>query len=183
MAEHARDALGDRATVLCQDLVELTLPEPVDAVFSNATFHWIPDHDRLFARLYAAMAPGGRLVAQCGGLGNIDSFRVLAESVAQEEPFAPYFADWRKPWNYAGADETEARLQRAGFVGRLVLARAQARDARGSTAVRLDRLPGPPPRPAAQTIFASGSSTACSSRNGCRSCSSTCASNMVARRP
>ena len=30
MAEHAAEALGDRATVLCQDLVELELPEPVD---------------------------------------------------------------------------------------------------------------------------------------------------------
>jgi trans-aconitate 2-methyltransferase len=116
MAEHAREALGERATVFCQDLVDLDLPERVDAVFSNATFHWIPDHDRLFARLFASMAPGGRLVAQCGGRGNIDSFRVLAEQVAHEEPFAPYFSDWRKPWNYAGAAETEERLTRAGFV-------------------------------------------------------------------
>jgi trans-aconitate 2-methyltransferase len=115
MAEHAREALGDRATVFCQDLVELSLPEPVDAVFSNATFHWIPDHDRLFTGLYDAMAPGGRLVAQCGGLGNIDSFRALAEAVAHEQPFAPYFADWTKPWNYAGAEDTAVRLQRAGF--------------------------------------------------------------------
>src|ERR1019366_7060236 len=40
-----------RATVLRQDLVELELPELVDAVFSNATFHWIHDHDALFAAL------------------------------------------------------------------------------------------------------------------------------------
>ncbi len=115
MLEHAREALGDRATVLCQDLVELELPEAVDAAFSNATFHWIPDHDRLFDRLYAAIKPGGKLVAQCGGRGNIDSFRVLADSIAQSEPFSPYFEGWTKPWNYAGAEETEARLQRAGF--------------------------------------------------------------------
>jgi trans-aconitate 2-methyltransferase len=115
MAEHAREALGGRATVFCQDLVDLELPEPVDAVFSNATFHWIPDHDRLFARLHSALAPGGRLLAQCGGRGNIDSFRVLAEQVAHEQPFASCFIDWRKPWNYAGAEETKQRLERAGF--------------------------------------------------------------------
>jgi trans-aconitate 2-methyltransferase len=115
MVAHAREALGDRATILCQDLVDLELPEPVDAVFSNATFHWVPDHDRLFGRLYAALAPGGRLLAQCGGKGNIDAFRRLAESVADEAPFAPYFVGWRRPWNYAGAEETKRRLRHAGF--------------------------------------------------------------------
>jgi trans-aconitate 2-methyltransferase len=115
MVEHARAALGERATVLCQDLLELSLPEPVDAVFSNATFHWIHDHDALFARLFAASRPGAQLVAQCGGAGNIDSFRTAADSVAAEAPFARFFDDWQRPWNYAGAAETESRLSRAGY--------------------------------------------------------------------
>jgi trans-aconitate 2-methyltransferase len=115
MAAHAREALGDRATVFCQDLIELDLPEPVDAIFSNATFHWIHDHDALFAALHRAMKPGGRLVAQCGGRGNIDSFRRTAEAVAGEAPFAEHFRDWRQPWNYADAQETAARLEQAGF--------------------------------------------------------------------
>lgn len=115
MAEHARATLGARATVLCQDLVELDLPEPVDAVFSNATFHWIPDHDALFAALARALRTGGRLVAQCGGRGNIDAFRRTADEVAAEEPFAEFFADWRRPWNYAAAEETATRLESAGF--------------------------------------------------------------------
>jgi trans-aconitate 2-methyltransferase len=115
MVRHAQEALGDRAVVLCQDLTELALPEPVDVVFSNATFHWIPDHDALFAALHRNMKPGARLLAQCGGFGNIDEFRRIAEEVATEEPFAPYFADWRKPWNYATAEDTAERLRRAGF--------------------------------------------------------------------
>jgi trans-aconitate 2-methyltransferase len=115
MVEHARTALGDRATVLFQDLVALELPEPVDAAFSNATFHWIHDHEALFARLHDVMKPGGRLVAQCGGKGNIDAFRAAADSVAAEEPFDHYFVGWQRPWNYAGPEETAARLEQAGF--------------------------------------------------------------------
>lgn len=115
MAEHARRALGERATVLAQDLVELELPEPVDAVFSNATFHWIPDHDALFAALARNMKPGAKLVAQCGGKGNIDSFRKLADEVAQEDPFAAHFVGWRGPWNYATPEDTAERLGHAGF--------------------------------------------------------------------
>jgi trans-aconitate 2-methyltransferase len=115
MVDHARQALDGRATVLCQDLAELELPEPVDAVFSNATFHWIQDHDALFAALARNMKPGGQLVAQCGGLGNIDSFRLTADEVAGEERFVSHFSDWRRPWNYADAPETAERLRRAGF--------------------------------------------------------------------
>jgi trans-aconitate 2-methyltransferase len=115
MVEHAQNALGDSATILCQDLVELELPEQVDAIFSNATFHWIKDHDALFAALHRALEPGGRLVAQCGGQGNIDEFRRLADEVAAEEPFARFFAGWQRPWNYAGAEETAARLEAVGF--------------------------------------------------------------------
>ena len=115
MVAHAQAALGDRVRVFCQDLVELDLPERVDAVFSNATFHWIKDHDALFAALHGAMKPRGRLVAQCGGLGNIDRFRRIADDVALQRPFAGYFEDWRGPWNYAPAPDTEERLRQAGF--------------------------------------------------------------------
>jgi trans-aconitate 2-methyltransferase len=117
MAAHAAEALGDRATILCQDLVALELPEPVDVAFSNATFHWIKDHDALFASLARVMKPGARLLAQCGGFGNIDSFRNDADAVAGEEPFAEYFVGWERPWNYARAQETAERLGRAGFTG------------------------------------------------------------------
>jgi trans-aconitate 2-methyltransferase len=117
MVEHTQASLGDKVTAFCQDLTELALPEPVDAIFSNATFHWIPDHPKLFASLAAALKPGGQLVAQCGGFGNIDSFRTLADEVADSGEFAAYFADWQGPWNYARADITAERLEQAGFVG------------------------------------------------------------------
>ena len=116
MAEHAARELGDRATIFCQDLVELSLPEPVDAIFSNATFHWIKDHDALFAALHRALKPGGQLVAQCGGRGNIDSFRQESNAVAASPEFARFFEGWQQPWNYATAEETAARLSAAGFV-------------------------------------------------------------------
>ena len=56
------------------DLADLTLDEPVDAIFANAVFDWIADHDALFARLYAVLNPGGLLVAQYGADGNLDAF-------------------------------------------------------------------------------------------------------------
>jgi len=63
MVAQARARLGGRAEVALGDLLELQLETAVDAVFSSATFHWIADHERLYRRLFAALAPGGRLVA------------------------------------------------------------------------------------------------------------------------
>jgi trans-aconitate 2-methyltransferase len=115
MVEEARAALGDRATVLRSDLQQLTVAEPVDAAFSNAVFHWVPDHQLLFDRLFAALKPGGQLVAQCGGKGNIDRLRRLAADVATEDPFAAAFSGWSDPWNYASPEASRDRLARAGF--------------------------------------------------------------------
>jgi len=115
MVAAAREALpADRVDTMVCNLVDLEVDEPVDAVFSNAVFHWILDHDRLFERLHAALRPGGQLVAQCGGEGNIAAFKAAMEEVAAREPYAEHIAGWT-PCNYAAPDVTEERLQRAGF--------------------------------------------------------------------
>jgi trans-aconitate 2-methyltransferase len=115
MVAAAREALpADRVDTMVCNLVDLELDDPVDAVFSNAVFHWVLDHDRLFARLHAALRPGGHLVAQCGGEGNIAAFKSAMEEVAAREPYAAHIAGWT-PWNYAAPDVTEERLRRAGF--------------------------------------------------------------------
>jgi trans-aconitate 2-methyltransferase len=115
MLEKARERLGPDADVRVADLAELELGERVDAIFSNAVFHWIPDHDQLFSRLHATLEPGGRLVAQCGGRGNVASLVRVLIDVAAQDRFAPHFAGFDPMWNFATAEETAARLEAAGF--------------------------------------------------------------------
>ncbi len=110
-ARHRLTPFGARVRFVCADLLDLSpdtldVAAPVDAVFSTATFHWVLDHDRLFANLAAVVRPGGRLVAQCGGEGNIagllDAVRVTGGERAGT-------------WLYAGPQETAGRLEAAGF--------------------------------------------------------------------
>jgi trans-aconitate 2-methyltransferase len=115
MVAKARERLGDRATYVVSDLLQLEVESPVDLVFSTATFHWILDHDRLFGRLHGALKPGGRLVAQCGGEGNVAAHTEAIEAVARRSEFAPHLGDLEGMWNFAGPEETEARLREAGF--------------------------------------------------------------------
>lgn len=115
MIEKAREALGDRADYLVADLSELEVPERVDVIFSTATFHWVLDHDRLFSRLHAALKPGGRLVAQCGGEGNVAKHARAIVEVATRREFIDHFQGLEMMWNFAPADATEERLREAGF--------------------------------------------------------------------
>ena len=112
MVRLARRRLGDRAEVWCQDVLELDLDEPVDAIVSTATLHWVTDHDRLWVQLARALRPGGALEVQCGGKGNIEDVREVIEAVARD--VAPELVGW-SPWMFAGPQETERRLREAGF--------------------------------------------------------------------
>jgi trans-aconitate 2-methyltransferase len=111
----ARESLDDRADFLVADLSELSVQKPVDAVFSTATFHWILDHGRLFARLHEALRPGGKLVAQCGGAGNVARHAEAIIAVATRSEFIDHFQGLEMMWNFATPEETEGRLRDAGF--------------------------------------------------------------------
>jgi trans-aconitate 2-methyltransferase len=110
MVAEARERLGPRVDAFVADLTELVLEAPVDAILSTATFHWIADHDRLFERLFAALKPGGRLVAQCGGAGNVAAVQAAIDRVDE-----PALAGWAGPWNFASPEAPAERLDRIGF--------------------------------------------------------------------
>ncbi|HEY9287304.1 MAG TPA: methyltransferase domain-containing protein [Candidatus Dormibacteraeota bacterium] len=119
MVEQARAYLepdfGDRIQLLCRDLLALGLDQMADVVFSTATFHWIPDQDGLFRNLARALKPGGRLLAQMGGKGNLSRILVRVEAIEGAPEFRAYFEGWKRPNVYPSKEETRQRLQRAGF--------------------------------------------------------------------
>jgi trans-aconitate 2-methyltransferase len=108
MIQLARARLGhERTQYLVHDLLRPIPIEPVDAIISTATFHWILDHDVLFRNLAAIVRPGGQLEAQCGGAGNIATIRTALAELG-------YDATRRKL--FATPEETRRRLDAAGFV-------------------------------------------------------------------
>jgi len=118
MVDEATRRLADlapRVRVRRADLTTLEVDEPVDLIVSTATFHWILDHDLLFARLFAALRPGGRLVAQCGGAGNIARTLRAADTVAARPDYAAALAGMPASWLFADHASTVARLEGAGF--------------------------------------------------------------------
>jgi len=111
MIEAARERLAPydgRIEYVVADLGQpLPIEGTVDAILSTATFHWVPDHDALFANLAAVLRPGGWLVAQCGGVGNIASVKQVLATIGD---------GWIGPAHYETPMATVARLDAAGFV-------------------------------------------------------------------
>lgn len=111
MLEAARDRLarfGDRIEYVVADLGQpLPIEGKVDAVFSTATFHWVLDHDALFAHLAAVTRPGGWLVAQCGGAGNIASVMSVLARIGD---------GWLGSKRFETPLATTRRLDAAGYV-------------------------------------------------------------------
>jgi trans-aconitate 2-methyltransferase len=116
MLAAARRRVGeDRVEFLQADLAALEVEEPADAILSTATFHWIADQAALYWALHGALKPGGRLVAQCGGEGNILDIREAVGAVAAADPEIGAALGDFYPWKFLGPEETRGHLEAAGF--------------------------------------------------------------------
>jgi trans-aconitate 2-methyltransferase len=119
MLRSAREHLasfGSRVSLVASDLLHLPFENAFDGIVSTAAFHWVLDHDRLFAELHRALVSRGWLEAQCGGGPNIARLRERANALAATPEFAAYFANFCEPWLFQDAASAAETLRRAGFV-------------------------------------------------------------------
>jgi trans-aconitate 2-methyltransferase len=88
--------------------------EPYDLVFSNAAYHWVPDHPRLLERLTRAVKPGGQLAFQVPDNFDHPSHRA-AERAASEEPFKSALGGGAHPRNVLAPEQYASILDRLGY--------------------------------------------------------------------
>lgn len=95
------------------DATTFSVDQPVDAVFSNATLHWVKPPEQAIASIWHALKPGGRFVAEFGGKGNVgqisDALRVALPEVAG------FDFDALNPWYFPSIAEYATLLERQGF--------------------------------------------------------------------
>ncbi|MFB9994861.1 methyltransferase domain-containing protein [Deinococcus oregonensis] len=82
-----------------------------DAVFSNAALHWMKPLDTVFARVAAGLKPGGRLVLEMGGAGNMQTVidAVNHATTALDLPEVPH------PWIFPSTAQLATLLESAGL--------------------------------------------------------------------
>lgn len=81
---------------------------PFDLVFSNAALHWIADHEHLFGRLVALLAPHGQLAVQMPANFDHLSHRIAAE-------LAPSFGLESRTINVLPPERYASLLHHLGF--------------------------------------------------------------------
>jgi trans-aconitate 2-methyltransferase len=105
MIAQSRINYPDLAFMLA-DGAHFLLPDPLDAVFSNATLHWIPDRRAVVACVHRGLRPGGRFVAEFGAKGNIRAIlRATAEVLGRDT----------NPWYFPSLGEYATLLESEGF--------------------------------------------------------------------
>ena len=96
-----------------QDAAQLNYAAEFDAVFSNATFHWIENQKGLLSGIFKALKPNGRLVAEFGGRGNIKAIVDAIDTAAAELELSDrVISDF---WFFPSINHYAALLEDAGF--------------------------------------------------------------------
>lgn len=55
------------------DAADFHFSQPFDAIFSNAALHWVIKKEEAIESMYSNLKPGGRIVLEFGGKGNIET--------------------------------------------------------------------------------------------------------------
>jgi trans-aconitate 2-methyltransferase len=88
-----------------------------DAVFSNATLHWVQDAEPAADAVAQALKPGGRFVAEFGGRGNIQFLLAAVQAACKQVLGTAVEPPWYFPsiGEYAGDRRQKRRAQKCGF--------------------------------------------------------------------
>ncbi|WP_042349373.1 class I SAM-dependent methyltransferase [Bacillus massiliigorillae] len=96
-----------------QDATELNYDNEFDAVFSNATLHWVKPPQQALHCIYKSLKQGGRFIAEFGGKGNVQA---ITDAIIKQliESGIDYKAE-QFPWYYPSIGEYASLMEEEGF--------------------------------------------------------------------
>jgi trans-aconitate 2-methyltransferase len=114
MLARSRSYAGDGLGFELEDIADWAPSEPFDLVFSNAALHWVEDHTELFAKLTAALRPGGQLAVQMPA-NHDHASHLVAERVAAEQPFRDALGGYVRRSPLLSPEDYAALLNQLGY--------------------------------------------------------------------
>ncbi|WP_046176123.1 class I SAM-dependent methyltransferase [Domibacillus indicus] len=108
MIQEAKQKYPD-VSFLVRDAHDLQYEEEFDAVFSNAAIHWMKQPGRVLTSIWKSLKPGGRLVAEFGGKGNV---RAISRTIIHQ---IDDYDSKMFPWFFPSVGEYTCMMEQAGF--------------------------------------------------------------------
>ncbi|HMD70469.1 MAG TPA: methyltransferase domain-containing protein [Bryobacteraceae bacterium] len=115
MIEAAQSKGRKNLRFLLMDIDDLNFVDEFDVVFSNATLHWIKDHQRLLRNAGRALREAGRLRFNFAGEGNCSHFFSVVREAMSLGEFAAHFAGFDWPWHMPSVEEYAALMEASGM--------------------------------------------------------------------
>jgi len=97
------------------DINEMNFDNEFDVVFSNATLHWILDHEKLLKKIYRGLKPNGFMRIQFAADGNCSNLIEVLREVMDLPQFSSYFRGFTWPWYMPKVEEYEKLLSHTKF--------------------------------------------------------------------
>lgn len=97
------------------DAKKMLFDDTFDIMFSNAALHWVNDHKSLLAGVKRGLKPGGRILFQMGGRGNVSEVIAALSQVISMPEWKEYFKNIGSPYTFYGPDEYRMLLKYAGL--------------------------------------------------------------------
>ncbi len=114
-AEQFPPAAHPHLTFRQMDAIRLAMPRAFDVAFSSAALHWVDDHEAMLRGVRSCLRPGGRLLFQMGGRGNIVEALAVVDGVIARSRWRGFFDGFIPPYHFHSPEEYEEWLPRAGF--------------------------------------------------------------------
>ena len=115
MIQTAKKCEKDNLVFVCMDINEIDFTDFFDVIFSNATLHWVKDHERLLKNTLKALKTNGIVRWNFAGEGNCSNFIDTIKPVMNENAYKEYFRNFEWPWFTPSIEEYEKIISNAGF--------------------------------------------------------------------
>ncbi|MFC1770590.1 methyltransferase domain-containing protein, partial [Candidatus Margulisiibacteriota bacterium] len=110
MLDSAKELKRKNLSFQLMDINLFRIERKFDLIFSNATLHWVKDHNQLLMNCKKHLNENGRICFNFAGDGNCGNFFRVVKDVMAEEEFKPFFTDFKWPWFMPSAKEYSSLL-------------------------------------------------------------------------